>query len=339
MCHVTSVKEQLEFIDIEVLERNTVGLESLHVIIGSEYEPTIHPQFERLLRLCIRRNWKVDFLTNGKAIDKIDKKLWEDVQFHVLNFSFDGFSKASYERIRKGANYGKIKKNIEIYSQLAKRNGTFTAINATMLRSNLDETLVRLLVMQIRSPDPSILSESLFPVHRLLQERLSEAASLIADDQMRIGVRNGYYASPDFNVPDGVTVENATIFSNNPLVRQVPGVRQIFQKGKHSFSDFPCKSPLVYARIRWDGSVDFCNNRNFVIGNIYHAPFISIWSNDEAESLRQKIFASTGKCETCDYFRFCINFQSLNIAKAEAHIGHELLSDRKLRNLFYNKNF
>ena len=29
-----------------------------------------------------------------------------------------------------------------------------------------------------------------------------------------------------------------------------------------------CRSPFVYCRIRWDGQVDLCNRRDWVIGNI-----------------------------------------------------------------------
>lgn len=332
------MKEKAQFLDIDALARHTELLRDCHVIIGSEYEPTIHPQFDKLLRLAIDREWKVDFLTNGTNLHRYDAAQLADVRFHVFNASFDGFSKESFERIRRGAEYENTLGNILKAAETARCSGAYTAINATILRSNLHETadlvrmwdaagfdLVRLLIMQVRSPDESLYQESLYPVAEELAAVLDDVARMVVDERLRIGVFCGYFGTPDFVPPKGATVEEMTVFSGNSTRRHVPRVRQNFQLGSWPGMSWPCRSPFVYARIRWDGAVDLCNRRDFAIGNIYERPFEEIWRGSPASSQRRLIQEDRSICETCDYFRFCINLKQLQIQTPEGHFSNGIL--------------
>ena len=55
-------------------------------MLGSEFEPTIHPQFERLSLIC-EAQMEVDFLTNATNLHRYDEALLRDVDFHVFNVS------------------------------------------------------------------------------------------------------------------------------------------------------------------------------------------------------------------------------------------------------------
>jgi len=83
----------------------------------------------------------------------------------------------------------------------------------------------------------------------------------------------------------------------------------------------PCRSPFVYCRIRWDGEVDFCNRRDQVIGNINDNKLIDIWNGDNAQSLRQKISAGGATCNSCDYFKFCIDSRHVDFSKDESYFS------------------
>jgi len=339
MCHIpTQDNTKPVYLDIDVLERSTVGVNNCHVIIGSEYEPTIHPQFEKLLRLIINRNWKVDFLTNGVNLHKIDQGLMAEVPFHVFNASFDGFSEKTFSRIRFGANYQSVKQNIVKIATLAKKNGAFTAINSTILNSNLHETsnliemwneegfdLVRLLVMQARSTNAHVLNESLYPQRLKLISTFNDVAQMVSEKQLAIGVRSGYFGSPDFRVPNNLNVYRATIYSNNSSCRHVPLVRQNTQMGSWPGMSHSCKSPFVYCRIRWDGNVDLCNNREYVVGNIYDNTVSDIWQGHEIRTRREKIMSDQSVCNRCDYFRFCIGSENQDVLKKESHFANGII--------------
>lgn len=341
MCHVpTQVNSKPVYLDIDALERGTVGITNCHVILGSEYEPTIHPQFEKLLRLIIKRNWKIDFLSNGVRLDKIDHGLLAEVPFHVYNASFDGFSKDTFTKIRVGANYQKVKRNIIKVASLAKRKGATTAINATILRSNLHETkdlinmwdkegfdLVRLFVMQARDTSNQILNESLYTKKSELISTFNDVAIMVSEKQLRVGVRNGYYGSPEFRLPQHLHVHQSTIFSDNPKFRHVPGVRQDLQSGLWPGMSVPCRSAFVYCRIRWDGGVDLCNKRNHTIGNIYDDSLSNIWHGHTAKMLRENIMSDKTICGQCDYFRFCIGSRQQSYLVKESYFSHGLLNN------------
>lgn len=339
MCHVpTENSKKPIYLDLVALEQSTAGLNNCHVIIGSEYEPTIHPKFEKLLRLIIKRNWKVDFLTNGVNLHKIDQVLLAEVPFHVFNASFDGFSEATFSKIRLGANYQKVKQNIVSVAARAKKSGAFTAINSTLLSSNLHETsnliemwndegidLVRLLVMQARSTNPNILNESLYPKRLELISIFNNVAQIVSEKQLAIGVRSGYFGSPDFQPTQSVNVSEATIYSNNSNYRRVPSVRQRTQLGSWPGMSLACKSPFVYCRIRWDGNVDLCNNREYVIGNIYENTISDIWHGQKIQAMREKIFSDQSVCNRCDYFRFCIGSLHQDVLNKESHFAYGII--------------
>jgi radical SAM protein with 4Fe4S-binding SPASM domain len=339
MCHIpTQDNTKPVYLDIDILERRTEGVENCHVIIGSEYEPTIHPQFEKLLKLIIKRNWKVDFLSNGVNLDRVDQGLLAEVPFHVYNASFDGFLEETFADIRVGANYHKVKQNILKVAALAKKNGAFTAINATMLKSNFEETkdlvrmwdaegfdLVRLLVMQARDISDHVLNESLYVKRYELISTFNDVADMVAEEQLKIGVRSGYYGSPTFCTPKNLHVHQATIYSDNPGFRHVPGVRQDFLAGTWPGMSLPCKSPFVYCRIRWDGTVDLCNKRDYVIGNIYNDSLLDIWHGHHAQGRREKIMLDKIICEYCDYFRFCIGSRQQDYLKKESYFATGVL--------------
>jgi radical SAM protein with 4Fe4S-binding SPASM domain len=334
MCHVPTMKEKAQFLDIDALTNATKDLTDLPVIIGSEYEPTIHPEFERLLRLSIDRGWKLDFLTNATNLDRYDPEIIRAVRFNVFNVSFDGFRPSTFENIRRSARYDLVMDNALRAAEIARSSGAYTAVNATVLRSNLNETsdlirywdaqgfdLVRLLVVQIRAPEEHLFAESLFPIIDELECELNAVAEMVSDLELRIGVRCGYFGTSAFKPPAGVAVREATISSQNPDHRHVPGARQDVQSGQWPGMNWPCRSPFVYARIRWDGAVDLCNKRHVAIGNIYEHSLSEIWSGHLAEVQRRAIIEDTSICETCDYFRFCINVRHLDMADPQSHFA------------------
>lgn len=339
MCHVPTQNSKTPiYLDVDALEQSTAEIDNCHVIIGSEYEPTIHPEFEKLLRLIIKRNWKVDFLTNGVNLHKVDQGLLAEVRFHVFNASFDGHSEATFSRVRLGANYQRVKQNIIKVATRAKKNGAFIAINSTLLNSNLHETpdliemwddegfdLVRLLVMQARSTSPQILNESLYSKRLELIATFNRVAQMVSEKQLAIGVRSGYFGSFDFPPPENLNVYQATIYSNNPGYRHVPLVRQSTQFGSWPGMSHACKSPFVYCRIRWDGNVDLCNNREYVIGNIYDNTISDIWRGQEIRARREKIMFDQSVCNRCDYFRFCIGSGYQDVLKPESHFANGIL--------------
>lgn len=343
MCHVPTMQEKTQFLDIDALTRATEDVTDIHVIIGSEFEPTIHPDFDKLLGLAAERRWKVDFLTNAANLHRYDDATLSKVAFHVFNVSFDGISKENFERVRRGADHDVVVGNALRGAAIARRNGAYTAVNAVVLRSNLGEVcdlinfwdrqgfdLVRLFAVQLRAAEEGLFAESLYPVADEFVHTLDEAARMVADRKLRIGVRSGYFGTSEFRPPNGISVREATISSTNPAHRHVPGARQDLLSGRWPGMDWPCSAAFVYARIRWDGNVDLCNKREIVIGNIHERTFRQIWSEHAAREHRRSILNDTSICSSCDFFRLCINSRNMAPRARESHFPSGTLSHPKI---------
>jgi radical SAM protein with 4Fe4S-binding SPASM domain len=342
MCHVPTMKEKSKFLNLDLLEKATEGLTNINVVIGSEFEPTIHPEFEKLLKIAIKRNWKLDFLTNATLLHKFDEAILREVKFNVFNVSFDGASAKTFESVRKGARYERVFENAVKYAEIARSNGAFTAISSTIMRSNIDELpesiriwdsegfdLVRLCVAQARSTEESVLNEILYPLINKTKKILDASVKLQFEEKMRIGIRQGYFSSKDFNCPLGIEVLDSTAFNPNSSYRHVPSVRQQSQRGTWPGMKWPCRSPFVYSRIRWDGAVDLCNNRGFEIGNIYEESFLNIWNGEEAISRRNKIVNNTSLCENCDYYTHCIGHHNVDLYNKDSYFSKAVLKSPK----------
>lgn len=347
MCHVpTHGNLKPMFLDVKKLEAATREVEGCHIILGSEYEPTIHPYFEDLLRLIIKRNWKVDFLSNATKLHAVDQGLLADVPINVFNASFDGCSKESFEYTRAGADYDIVKSNVVRTANLARAQGGFTAINATMVRSNLNETvdmvkmwndegfdLIRLLVAQLRDTRKVAIEESLLPVKLKLFRTFHEVAHEIVICNMNIGARSGFFGSELFDKPIGGHLHQATFFSDKAKYRYVPGVRQDFQFGSWPGMSVSCTSPFVYCRVRWDGNVDLCNRRDRVIGNIYENSLLEVWHGKKACEMRDAIRKDIAGCQSCDYLRFCIQSRSQDYDDESSYFASGLYNSPGIQNV------
>jgi radical SAM protein with 4Fe4S-binding SPASM domain len=349
MCHVPTHSDRKPiFLDIKKLESATQGLEGCHIILGSEYEPTIHPNLEDLFRLIIKRNWKVDFLSNATKLHYLDQGLLADVPFHVFNASFDGYSKESFEHTREGADYDIVKNNVIRTAKILRARGAFTAINATMVRSNLKETvdmvkmwndegfdLIRLIVAQARDTRMAVIEESLLPVKSKLFRTFHDVANEIVNRNMSIGARSGFFESELFNKPDGAHLHQATLFSNKASYRYVPGVRQDFQSGSWPGMSVRCMSPFVYCRVRWDGNVDLCNRRDRVIGNIYERSLLEIWHGEKARNMRDVIRKDIVGCEDCDYLKFCIQNRLQDYDDESSYFASGLYNSPSMKDVIF----
>jgi len=100
------------------------------------------PEIKALLmsRRLIRNNIGLELVTNGTLFSE---SLWEKIKHNRFSFvkvSADSLKKETYERIRRGADYEELMKNISFISGL-RRQGHIekTQLTAIAMKSNLDE--------------------------------------------------------------------------------------------------------------------------------------------------------------------------------------------------------
>lgn len=111
-------------------------------------EPTIHPEFVRMLELIHRHSARIYFCTNGMRLKQLQKAIFDN-QVDVFAVSVDGASAATNNRVRRGSDLDQIVQALrEIKREQRRQNLPYPYVNFVFcaMRSNLHELpdLVRL---------------------------------------------------------------------------------------------------------------------------------------------------------------------------------------------------
>jgi len=86
-------------------------------------EPLIAPNFAEMIKYARHSGLKVKFHTNASLLTEERAVQILDAAPDLISFSFDGFSKDIYEKIRVGSNFEKTVENISRFLQLKREKG------------------------------------------------------------------------------------------------------------------------------------------------------------------------------------------------------------------------
>ncbi|MCC2111267.1 MAG: radical SAM protein [Hyphomicrobiales bacterium] len=106
-------------------------------------EPFLYPRLRDALRLAAKHGCKTTVTTNGMLTDaKTADWIIEDQSLHKIWLSFDGGTKPTLERLRRGANFDKIIGNMRALIDKRRARGRKwpkVAMRFVMMRSNVEE--------------------------------------------------------------------------------------------------------------------------------------------------------------------------------------------------------
>lgn len=111
-------------------------------------EPTVHPQFAKIVSWIDQFPVRKYFVTNGSTLKKIENILFEH-KVDIMAVSLDGATAETNNRIRRNADFGQIVSDLSRIVKIRNENGYgYPYINfvQTLMKSNLQELpdLVRL---------------------------------------------------------------------------------------------------------------------------------------------------------------------------------------------------
>jgi radical SAM protein with 4Fe4S-binding SPASM domain len=327
MCHVSYMNETVEYLDIDKVDYSF--LRGATVTLGAVFEPCIHPGINSLVDKLNRQGCRIILITNGHNLHKKQIPALFDSDLCMVTFSFDGISKATYELVRVGGNFERTLSNIENFRASFHNSNALFAINFTALKCNMHEIpsapafwnarnidVLRFIAMTVREPDDFIYQNSLWNVRESYFKALTEAATIVQQEQYRLSL-----ASPFYHFKLGA--KEGVVSSANPAARHPPLYPREHQYGAAFGMTFPCKSPFVAIRILWDGTVMLCHNQP--IGNLYQSSIKEIWEGAAAIKLRKLVLTENSQCNSCDYFRLCINSHFIDLEKIENHYSQPML--------------
>ncbi|OQW30839.1 MAG: hypothetical protein A4E19_08815 [Nitrospira sp. SG-bin1] len=336
MCHVSFMpSEKHPVFDVNLVPK-LKALKGAYASIGSGFEPLLYNDFDRLMGGLADLGIRMQLITNGTLLDKNKLKRLLDCDMEIINFSFDGIRKDTFEYIRRGADHNDTMSNI-----LAARSGfagrqTGFLINTTTMRSNLDESIeildfwdrhdfdvVRFLPMQVRYPDQELIPESLYPVREQMKRVFDSAAVHLIEHNLKTVMLLPYlYASPvRERFPENYA--GLYVYSNNSEKRKILSLRERFQLGDHPLMHFyDCRAAFTSATILANGDIQLCYK--YSVGNLHNASFEDIWFGEEANRIRQLIINEPSDCAACDCYKFGIAFHKLDADCVENYFTAEL---------------
>jgi MoaA/NifB/PqqE/SkfB family radical SAM enzyme len=252
------------------------------VFFCSGGEPFLYPKIRDALRVVRQYRSLATVTSNGMLINR-DVSDWivEDQTIFELFISFDGATKESLERIRRGANYETILANVEYLNKLKReRRKRFPQLSMryVVVRSNAEElpTLFetcarcgvdRVEVVYLNVANDIDFDESLFNHPQLAADVFGRARS----EARRFGVRLDLPALPDRPVHDRT-----------------------------------CVYPWRFFQIDTDGSIRFCYHSWRQRLGFFEDGFDSIWRGADYRKIRETVGSDTPyypHCAVCSVRR------------------------------------
>lgn len=104
------------------------------IFFGGMGEPLMHPRIIQMVSAASTANKKTELITNATLLDKTMVANLLNAGLDTLWVSMDGFSKASYEAIRKGSMFSLITENLKDFHR--QRTTTKLGITFVMMKEN-----------------------------------------------------------------------------------------------------------------------------------------------------------------------------------------------------------
>ena len=268
-------------------------------------EPTVHPDFVRMLEILDRAGVRKYFCTNGMKLGKLTEELFRH-SVDVVAVSLDGVDQETNDRIRRGADFHRILGNLERIVSEKRRRGTrfpyinfvFTAMNSNIrqlpdmvrLASSIGLEEVKVVYLTVFSE--TLASESLFDRQELVREQFQQAER-VADET-------------------GVTLK-------------LPHFQGEDEAGTKPHKD--CFTVWRDFFLGSDGYVRACMSSPVKLFHISkYDDFDSMWNSPEYQEWRSAVNSETdmhGSCRSC----YQSSFANWNQEHAFLQLGHKFAPD------------
>jgi MoaA/NifB/PqqE/SkfB family radical SAM enzyme len=263
-------------------------------------EPLLSPYLLRILDILKAYSVRLELITNftlaeEKLIEALGKVL------STLCVSFDGASKNTFEKIRRGSNFEAIIKNIGIFNLV--RNSLSEAtrprlfLNTVLMRSNIEE--LPDIVELARKLEANCVNCS----HVVIFERALAEESLFKHKAL----------ANEFILKAQKKARQLGVQLNTPELFLIEPINKVLSLDKAGFTaNEPRSCGFLWKKsfIGFSGDVTpCCVPRRPIMGNIYRQSFEEIWNGDVYREMRRRL-ATPEPFECC---RLCnIGLQSTN---------------------------
>ena len=282
----------------------------LAIVAGFLGEPMLS-DWDLIVAAADRHGVGIDLVTNGSMMD-LDHYRRARPVLNRLNISVDSGRRETYERIRAGASFARLLRNLEAIREerKARPDGVWISLSAVVMRSNIDELPEFVGFAAAMGADEVVLQ----PL-RHDSKRIPEEDPFIAPGR-RVRMISGGDPSP---YPKG-SVELDHLLRAEAAVRSAAREHRI----NLSFNDFgmppermrplDLRIPIDYdeSSLCWNVARNFglfpngnvypcCHPTDHVLGNVLRQSIREIWNGPGARALRRNHFSRRGTifCRGC----------------------------------------
>ncbi len=327
------------FFDADLIEeRMGKVLEHALVVHAFGYgEPTLHPQFNRILDILDRYEVMVDFFTHGMHLD--EKTCADLVRKRIskITVSFSGSNREDYENIYIGGDFERVLAGIRRLSAEKKRQGTefpLIVINSLAFKHHVDKLpeFVRLM----GEAGANVIHLKPMKTYDIIQELHGHASVFHPEQEGRMlqeardiaavfGLRleTGDYETSQ----DDATVLQSRHMGSRPLSTQsipIPELKNIARKKREQgnlgekaagkievqvpkkdeveYRHHPqmfCLEPFKTLYFSYEGSAHPCCYKGVTFGDIGKAPAQDIWQSELMHSLREHVARQEYPMDLC----------------------------------------
>ncbi len=248
---------------------------ALGVYFCSGGEPLLYPHVREALQLCRTHRTRATMTSNGMLLDRnVADWMVADQSLTELCISFDGATKSTLERIRRGARYETILDNLHYLSDCKQRQHSpypWLWFRFAIMRSNAHEL-----------PDMFRLCRE-YGLSKVEVKYLNVANEMDADESL---LNHPQLAQEVFAAAQAKAREYGIALALPPL----PAHRHVPHR---------CLRPWQFCQIDTDGSVRICyycwrQRLGFVDDD-----FTAVWRNDHYQKIRRSIDSDA------PYYPFC----------------------------------
>lgn len=341
------LQEPAAAMKIEIFEKiaNEVFPYVKSVALSCEAEPTLHPQFGRVMQIITdktERNTKlsVRMTTNATLLtaDRLDAIF--DAGIFGLAISIDGFAPETFEKVRKK---GEIEKVFQALDEIVRRKAALgrgamglplLSINYTLMKSTLSE-LIPLIKYSRRWPLENFTVTHVYSAGT--RDMGYESLSDCPEQSNRV-LLEAEQVCRQYGIPFQFPI----LF--RPITAK-PGFWQWFKRNRRPAAVSPpivpapipapegpglaCAAPWNMLKIRWDGSVHPCDlwNATDPLGSLQRQSFHEIWMSQKYTELRSGLFSNMPTFEQC---RKCdrVSQDNLEKRKIQTPLAHTSVQQR-----------
>ena len=296
----------IQFMDYELCEKIIRELHSLgtyRIVLGGHGEPTLHPQFDKLLDLIIEHRMSPYVISNGLTLDKQRARLWAKKRAY-FRFSMHAGDVETWLKIHPECTASQFEEISQCIKLMTTSNIAKVATMNAVQKSNFNK--IRSMIKYAHMH--GIKDVQFFPVRT--DGHLPQVV-LEAEEE--------YDTLKDLDWCHGYAKKNGIATNINEYLSSNRFIRGGHLQTQKLYEKMPCYIGWIYTEFDTDGLIRPCENSERVMGHANEEGICDVWNSTRYHTFRREalMISRNGNsvrgcvCENCPMSKFNINIHNL----------------------------